>query len=192
MKIQLTLLATLLSMIIKAISLKRFPRNAQKFAVESDVKRFINKSICSIFTLMIIPNLVIASESSEPKLEFFKKQDSISVGSVIFDETDKLFIEQKLQRVQLDWNKMKNNVEKALLTSNKQEAKATVTNALFSLKSDMRLLAKSACQGDIFVRKTQSSEANFDYNSGQFEVIFIYIDLIFLTIYIMHTTCYKF
>ena len=34
----------------------------------------------------------------------------------------------------------------------------------------MRLLSKLACHGDIYIRAKPGAEANFDYNSGQFEL----------------------
>ena len=61
-------------------------------------------------------------------------------------------------------------VEKAINSNTIPSAKDAISGPLFQLKADMRLLSKLACNGDIYVRVKPGAEANFDYNSGQFEL----------------------
>ena len=61
-------------------------------------------------------------------------------------------------------------IEKSINANALSSAKDAISGPLFQLKADMRLLSKLACSGDIYVRAKPGAEANFDYNSGQFEL----------------------
>ena len=61
-------------------------------------------------------------------------------------------------------------VEKALKKGQKQEVQTIFANGMTSIKIDLRRISKVASGGEIVVRNKEGAEANFDYNSGKFEL----------------------
>lgn len=118
------------------------------------------------FTLFDSP--VWAATGTAPKLEYFKREDSSSKGTVVYDEAEAAAILEKKAAVLKKWKSMNSTVRKALEKDNKSLVQTTIANNMNALKIDMRRLSKVSSGGDILVRGSTEEAAKFDYNSGQF------------------------
>ena len=125
-------------------------------------------TLLTSYTIIQPYNLEVLA-ADEPTLKIFSKDENqdLRIGSAIYDDND---VKDKVASTQKAWDAMFAKVETAIKEGKKKEAKNAITLPLFQLKADMRQLSKVACKGDIYVRRKVGGEANFDYNSGQFEI----------------------
>jgi hypothetical protein len=136
-------------------------------------QRLLNK-LAIIFASAILPHAgfplsSIASEGAAPKMEFFGSSDSSPIGESIYDEAEIEVIKERVKTIEQRWNTLVDKVQVALKKGRKADVQTLLANAMTSLKADMRRVSKVACGGDILVRQRVGAEANFDYNTGQFE-----------------------
>lgn len=99
------------------------------------------------------------------------------VGETIYKDVDTTMIKNKFDRLTSTWAEMVAKVTKDIKSSRTKQqldASSHLSGYMGQIKSDIRLLAKAACKGDIYVRGSvnigeTSNVAKFDYSSGLFE-----------------------
>ena len=112
-----------------------------------------------------------AGYGDPPKQSYFVPEvdPKSSIDSGIYNEKEN--IEEKKIKVEKEWKNMLRKVLVAIKKGNKADAQTVLANNMTTLKNDMRLVAKVACDGDILERNNPAdpkSEAKFDYNTGKF------------------------
>lgn len=140
--------------------------------------RSTSKVVLSVATIcyqLNLPcNFANAVEGAPPRIEFFKAIDTAPVSTIVYNEEDHEVLNSKLKSLSKKWNTMITLVNKSIEKGAKQDALASISNYMGQLKSDLRLISKVACGGDIFVRNrvglSGEMEAEFNYNSGQFQL----------------------
>ena len=145
----------------------------------SNHNRFINK-ILPIFLITNAfsinnPSVSLAVSTNEgvpAKMEFFKSNEDIKIGDVLYDENNQM-LKDKLVKVKETFNTMLTKLTDNNINKSKRDSLNIISNAMGTLKSDMRIISKISCDGDILVRsKTNglsgTKEAAFDYTTGKF------------------------
>ncbi len=117
-------------------------------------------------------NPALAVSGAVAKQEFFKAEDTASVGATIYDEAEVKVIKEKLAGVEKKWTTMMNEVgdlsKKGNNRGDRMEIQSILGRDMADLKVDMRRVSKVASGGDILVRGNVQDAAQFDYNSGKF------------------------
>ena len=105
-------------------------------------------------------------------MEFFKSNEDIKIGDVLYDENNQM-LKDKLVKVKETFNTMLTKLNDNNINKSKRDSLNIISNAMGTLKSDMRIMSKISCDGDILVRSTTNGlsgtkEAAFDYTTGKF------------------------
>ena len=105
-------------------------------------------------------------------MEFFKSTEDIKVGDALYDENNQM-LKDKIFKVKETFNTMLTKLNNMDINKSKQNSLNIISNTMGTLKSDMRIISKISCDGDILVRSTTNGlsgtkEAAFDYATGKF------------------------
>ena len=136
----------------------------------SKISKVIAMTIVPSIFLFSNPMLATLASDGSPNLQYFQKNEDLSLGPVLYIEGEKSIILNKYKLVASQWGKMTEMVFKLVTEGRKKDAQSTISNMMVSFKSDLRSISKAASAGEILVRNEQGAAANFDYNSGTFEL----------------------
>jgi len=137
--------------------------------------RGICVSTCCVVLAQAAPLMSLAEQGQEANIVVFRSEDTSSIGDSIYDDANKAVIRQKADSIAMVWSKMEKRVASDIEKGNKLDALGQISNYMGQLKSDMRLVSKAACGGDIYERSDLSigdeggkNVAKFDYSTGKF------------------------